>query len=66
MNLADLEALVASTEGSNPEDLNEDIVSLQTVSVDGIEYEKSEVTYSFLIELGKTPQEANEILKEIC
>lgn len=66
MSLADLEALVASTEGSNPEDLNEDIVSLQTVSVDGIEYEKSEVTYSFLIELGKTPQEANEILKEIC
>jgi len=66
MSMEDLQALVAATEGSNPDLLNEDIVSLQTVSVDGIEYEKSEVTYSFLIELGKTPQEANEILKEIC
>jgi LysM repeat protein len=65
-SLADLEALIAATEGSDPSLLDEDIVSLQTVSVDGIEYEKSEITYSFLIELGKTSQEANEILKEIC
>lgn len=66
MTMEELEAFLETSVGSDPNKLQEDDVSLPTVTINGIEYLHSEVNVKFLTSLGLSMEEANEILKNIC